>query len=157
MTILSKGEENLLFIHIPKCGGSSIVDTFKLNGYSSELEMRGKPPQSFYIASPQHQSIDALRNMINFDKITKIFAIVRNPYERIKSEYNWAFKDLPTNDRPLASEWIIKSLNMAASDASYSDNHFRPMIEFLDNNREALIFKLEDGLDIVYEYFLQKK
>ena len=154
MTVLIKGEKKLLFLHIPKCGGSSVVDSFKENGYSSELEMRGRPPQKFFLASPQHQSCNALKGMVDFNGFNNIFALIRNPYERIKSEFNWNFRNEPINKRPDFNKWVIDSIENALINSSYEDNHFRPMVQFFDKDVPAFIFKLEDGLEIVYEYFL---
>jgi len=155
MTILTCGSKSILFLHVPKCGGSSIVDTFKANGYSSELEVRGKPAQDCLLASPQHQTCSALKSLVRFDKIKEIFMVVRNPYHRLASEYNWLFRDAPPSDRPEYSQWVINSIAIAEQDPYYLDNHLRPMIDFPDLSHPAKIFRLEDGLQAIIELFLQ--
>ena len=43
MPIFTRNGRHILFIHIPKCAGSSIENAFKMNGYSiSYLDRSGK-------------------------------------------------------------------------------------------------------------------
>jgi len=132
-----------------------VVDTFLANGFSAELQIRGKPPQECLQASPQHQTCSVLKNLLRIDKITDVFLVVRNPYARMRSEYNWCFRDIPPSDRMSYSEWVLCVLDEASKDNSYADNHFRPALDFLDFEIPAKIFRLEDGLDVVVEYYLQ--
>ena len=156
MTLLIGKNSSILFLHVPKCGGSSIVDTFEAHGYSPQLQMRGLPPQECLIASPQHQTFSGLREVIRPEKLTDIFILVRNPYERIKSEFNWTFRDTTTEHRPDFSEWILDSLALASEDRSHADNHFRPAIDFVDINTPVKVFRLEDGIELAIEFFLQE-
>ncbi|MCP9835638.1 MULTISPECIES: sulfotransferase family 2 domain-containing protein [unclassified Cyanobium] len=155
MTILTKDSNSILFLHVPKCGGSSIVDTFTANGYTSELEMRGKPAQDCLLASPQHQTCSALKSLVRFDNIKEIFMVVRNPYQRLVSEYNWIFREVSPEERPEYSQWVINSIAIVEQDPYYLDNHLRPMIDFLDVGHPARIFRLEGGLQAIIEFYLQ--
>lgn len=155
MTILTKGSSSILFLHVPKCGGSSIVDTFTANGYTAELEMRGKPAQDYLLASPQHQTCSALKLLVRFDNIKEIFMVVRNPYQRLVSEYNWIFREASPDERPEYSQWVMNSIAIVEQDPYYLDNHLRPMIDFLDVDHPASIFRLEDGLQAIIEFYLQ--
>jgi hypothetical protein len=155
MTILTKDSNSILFLHVPKCGGSSIVDTFTANGFTSALETRGKPAQDCLLASPQHQTCSALKALVRFDNIKEIFMVVRNPYQRLVSEYNWIFREVSTEERPEYSQWVINSIAIAEQDPYYLDNHLRPMIDFLDVGHPARIFRLEDGLQAIIEFYLQ--
>ena len=92
MTLFIKDEQSILFLHVPKCGGSSIEKLFKNYGYSSTLDMRGLAPQECLTASPQHQTSQNLKSIVNMEKIKHIFIMVRNPYKRIISEFNWQFR-----------------------------------------------------------------
>lgn len=156
MTLLISKNCSILFLHVPKCGGSSIVETFAANGYSPQLQMRGLPPQECLVASPQHQTFSSLKEFIRPEKLTDIFILVRNPYERIKSEFNWTFRDTTMEYRPDFSEWILDSLALASEDRSHADNHFRPAIDFVDINAPVKVFRLEDGIDLVVEFFLHE-
>ena len=86
-----------------------------------------------------------------------IFTLVRNPYERIISEYNWQFRDTEPCNAPDINTWVIESLKNASSDLSYSDNHFRPSIDFIDPSYPCKIFKLEDGIEFIVEYFIREQ
>lgn len=80
-----KNNKKLLFIHIPKTGGTYIEKTLKKNGYNvgtySNLN-KSKNNCSHWHTPPKYNK------NINFkDYIT--FTVVRNPYTRFISEYNW--------------------------------------------------------------------
>ena len=151
MPILIKDDISLLYLHVPKCGGSSIVDTFKESSYKATLEMRGLPPQQCLYSSPQHQTCSALKELIRCEKLSDIFIVTRSPYDRLKSEFNWQFRDTPQEARPCYSAWVVESLHAAKQDMHYMDNHFRPAIDYLDPDLPTKIFRLEDGLEAVIE------
>ena len=157
MTLFIKNKESLLFLHVPKCGGSSIEKLFRDNGYSSALEMRGLPPQECLTASPQHQTSQNLKSIVNMEKVNDILIMVRNPYKRIISEFNWQFRNLEQNEKPEINSWIKASLEEASNNLSYSDNHFRPSIHFIEANLPCKVFKLEDGIEFVAEYFIREE
>lgn len=154
MTLFIKNSHSVLFLHVPKCGGSSIDSLFKQSGYFATLEMRGIPPQD-YLVAPQHQTSEKLKSMINIKKINDTFILVRNPYDRILSEYNWQFKTTKPCEKPNINTWIIESLKRASADRSYSDNHFRACIDFIDIDLPCSIFKLEDGIEFIVEFFIR--
>ncbi len=89
------------------------------------------------------------------EKLTDIFIITRNPYDRLESEFNWHFRDIPKEERPNYSSWTIESLQEAKQDRHYIDNHFRPAIDYIDLDFPAKIFRFEDGLKAVMELFVQ--
>jgi hypothetical protein len=143
MTILSKDGHTILFLHIPKCGGSSVVETFRAAGYETELEIRGKPIRSFMRTTPQHLTCSDLRSMVRFDQIDRVFAVVRHPVDRLLSEYRWTHR-----------EWLSNNLAIAADDITYQDNHFRPMVDFFDPGIPVEIFPIEHSLNAICSYYL---
>ena len=156
MTLFIQNNHSILFLHVPKCGGSSVAKLFEDNGYSKTLEMRGLPPQDCLTASPQHQTCANLRSMINTDELGDIFIVTRNPYDRIISEFNWQFRKTLPEERPNINNWIVESLEKASINSEYADNHFRACVDFIDENLHCSIFRLEDGIQFVAEYFLRK-
>ena len=157
MTLFIKDKQSILFLHVPKCGGSSIDRLFKDNGYTATLELRGLPPQDCLVASPQHLTSQNLKSIVNMKELNNIFTLVRNPYERIISEFNWQFRDAKPCNTPDINAWVIESLKNASNDLSYSDNHFRPSIDFIDSGQPCKIFKLEDGIEYIVEYFVREQ
>jgi len=127
---------------------------FSANKFSPQLQMRGLPPQDCLHASPQHQTSLVLQTIINKNNLTDIFILVRNPYERLKSEYRWKFRDTPTNIQPDFNEWVLGSLKLASEDPVYNDNHFRPAIDFIEISMPCKIFRLEEGIEMIAEFYL---
>lgn len=68
-------DKKLIFIHIPKCAGTSIVD-------SLGMTMKGHYTCHYYVAQqPKHPKIE--------DKSYTSFTIVRNPWDRLVSAYEY--------------------------------------------------------------------
>jgi hypothetical protein len=155
LPILVSQGVSYLFLHPPKCGGSSVVDTFSANGYDVELQIRGKPPQECLTVSPQHQTCSVLKSLLRLENISDVFIVTRNPYQRVLSEYNWMFRDVPPQDRIDYSDWVVQELAKATSSESYADNHFRQIIDFIDLSTPTRVFRLEDSLDAIIEFYLQ--
>jgi hypothetical protein len=156
MPLFISRDRAILFLHVPKCGGTSIAEMFTSSGYFPQLLMRGLPPQDSLSTSPQHQTCGALRPLLNFGNLSDTFLITRNPYDRLRSEYNWSLRKTPLKDRVDFSEWVTDSLAKAGQDPLYSDSHFRPALDFLDIHVPAKIFRLEDGIELIAEYFLSE-
>jgi hypothetical protein len=155
MTLLIKDNKSILFLHIPKCGGTSVVEMFASSGYSPQLQMRGLPPQASLVTSPQHLTCSTLKSLLRFENLADTFVLTRNPYQRLISEFNWHFRCIPVSNRPDFSDWAIESMARAVEDPFYRDSHFRPAIDFLDADIAARVFRLEDGIEFIAEYFLR--
>lgn len=156
MTLFIRNSLSILFLHVPKCGGSSIVELLSASKFLPQLQLRGLPIQDCLYASPQHQTSSVLQNLINIKNLTDIFILVRNPYERLKSEYKWKFRDTPTNIQPDVNEWVLESLKLSSEDPLYNDNHFRPAIDFIEINMPCRIFRLEEGIEMIAEFYLHE-
>ena len=100
MPYFNNDELNLLFIHIPKAGGSS-VEIYISNKYSIKLDTSTlygffsddfkKQNDITKIHSLQHYTYNELYDMreilnIDFTDDLKLFTIVRNPYYRLLSD-----------------------------------------------------------------------
>jgi hypothetical protein len=154
MTILSKDGHTILFLHIPKCGGSSVVETFRAAGYETELEIRGKPIRSFMRTTPQHLTCSDLRSMVRFDQIDRVFAVVRHPVDRLLSEYRWTHRESEPGSIPDVNKWLSDNLAIATDDITYQDNHFRPMVDFFEPGIPVEIFPIEHSLNAICSYYL---
>lgn len=100
MPYFNNDELNLLFIHIPKAGGSS-VEQYLSNKYSIKLDTSAlygffsddfkKQHNITKIYSLQHYTYNELYDMreilnIDFTDDLKLFTVVRNPYYRLLSD-----------------------------------------------------------------------
>lgn len=141
---------DLLFIHIPKTGGTSM-----------ENYLKGKAPQTLFTGRPknnilpiknvslQHQTYKTIKTHqnvlgINFDSPKfRTISIVRNPYERIVSDlfyFRLINKKTPTIK---VTDIIKKYIN-----STRFDNHNIPQYNFLTLNNtdiapEIHIFRTE--------------
>ena len=90
---------NLLFIHIPKTGGTVIENSIKkdkkygIQTLYSTSSRNSILPAPFSTYSLQHQFYSTIYDYriklnVNFDKI-KVFSVVRNPYDRIISDFSF--------------------------------------------------------------------
>jgi len=138
-------EPNILFIHIPKTGGTVVGGRlrkkFKQTLYSGPRNYI--LPKPYNTTSLQHQYYTTLykyRNLlnINFNNI-KIFTIVRNPYDRIISDlfFYSLIKKEDNSDKVfkiIKNNYIVKML----------DNHNKPQYKFITDKN----FKLFENIKI---------
>ncbi len=138
--------KNILFLHVPKCGGGSVEKFFRDNGFIEELRCIDHRLRS-YRCSPQHWHAELLAPLINVDSFDYIFSVVRNPIHRLVSEYKWKVA------HPWASagidDWYIRCRDAYKENQYIFDNHFRPQVEFLLPS--AKVFLLENGLQFFVE------
>lgn len=160
---------NIIFIHPPKCGGSSITETLKKGKYIGDRVDDGA-----------HQSIAQMNNAEFI--ADEYFVTVRNPYDRFYSYYHFAIewdKKRIRGELPLKApsvQWLedrVKILeemkfdgfvNLLTDDdkrLEFTRKHllkgaFKPQIHWFDGQtkKPVKIFKIEEGT--VWKY-LQKK
>ena len=142
-----KRRKNLLFLHVPKCGGGSVEKFFRDNGFSEDLRCIDYRLRS-YVCSPQHWHAELLAPLINVDAFDGIFSVFRDPVQRIISEYKWKIS------HPWASlgidDWYLCCREAYAGNPYILDNHLRPQIEFLLPSTK--VFMLEKGLQLLVDY-----
>lgn len=156
MPVFSKENESILFVHIPKCGGSSISKVFQKNNWEESFSVRGKSLSEieYLKSSPQHYHGEIIKNIFEISKFNKIFTIVRNPFNRLKSEFYWQLNnEISTNKSP--EDWFNNVLEKYNQNNYIYDNHIRPQNEFI--LEKIHIFKLEEGLKKVYEYIFDQR
>lgn len=145
MPIYRNKSKLVLFVHIPKTGGSTIEETLCHCGAMQAL----KYPSEFEygLCSPQHLH-SAIYDCIFPKKFWDYgFTVVRNPFTRLISEYMWQFRNFPTVTTNI-TPWVHELLAHANVDSYLHDNHVRPQYEF---TRSVEVFRFEDGLDVAIQ------
>ena len=168
MPLLTLDDRTVWFAHCPKAGGTSIERVlvgieggrvehlhwgwdkwFRGGGWKED-----RPP-----CSPQHlvwtDAVPLLERAPD-----KVFAVVRDPADRLQSEWRWqrtgrrgtrlgkALARLPF------SAWLPIVLAMAERNAYAFDNHLRPQSDFVPD--DAQVFRLEDGLNNVFGWLSKR-
>ena len=143
MPVFAKDGKFILFIHVPKTGGSFIEDFFHQNGYALGLINQGKQSPNFnaiFRTSPQHMHAEQIRLMLDMDRIDHIFMAVRHPVKRLLSEYTMRLDPEAPED---FNDWFDAIYEEYQTNPFVSDNHIRPQWEF--EVEGARIFRQEDG------------
>ncbi len=160
MPVLTANGRRVLYIHVPKTGGTSVDEL--LGSYGGQLTGHAATRARGLPCTPQHFHGDLLRQVYgtgddrhDFDFV---FMTVRDPIDRLLSE----FRHQRTRGRkratryaggrarpPLAALagfglWVDYALGRTRRDRYFSDNHLRPQSEFRIWDPET--FRLEDGL-----------
>ena len=157
---------NIIFIHIPKAGGSSIYNAFKLANSCILI------PTGY-----AHTSITELENNYKINADTYITQC-RHPFKRFYSHYNylleWNEKRikglLPLKSKPikyyikmnqfLYEKKFIGFVELLNDKSKINDfiynfpteiSAFQKQVDFLNLKRNLKIFKLENGL--IWKYF----
>ena len=122
-------QKPILFIHIPKTAGRSLIDTY-----------------SDYFADAHHSPALMYKTSHNIDNMTLV-SVVRNPWERLYSSYEFLISGgLTEADRRVGEllkkqtsdfnffvkHWLVKY-------TTYSYMHFVPQTDFLFDWRNKLI------------------
>jgi hypothetical protein len=130
---------NIVFIHIPKCAGTTIEKILGTCTVREYYSLRKKAEQ-WNSKTPQHLTYLELKNELNINwSDYYAFSVVRNPYSRFVSEYNYR-KSLfsktkrPEHDPKTFSEFIL-NLNMETGERILAfDGHLETQSSFLKNS-----------------------
>lgn len=153
MAIFEINGRRVLFIHIPKCGGTSISDF--LDGHThrrfdKKISLYGRPIR------PRHLHAAVLEQIYFGGMFDYVFTVARNPFSRIISEYSYQTRKAgPRWQRLIGFDgWLRLSLTRASRNPSYRENHFRPQSDFPAFDCE--VFRIEDGLDALSRSLAEK-
>jgi hypothetical protein len=143
------GGRTVLFIHIPKAAGTSIAAYLRSHPnvvqafFSPDM---GKRRALGLPCTPQHLHAELVRYMFGPDFIDWSFAVVRDPLQRIISEYRWRHRLQPELAEDILSWWRARRSEFKTN-PYILDNHVRPQHEF--PLEDTQIFRFEDGMDRV--------
>jgi hypothetical protein len=127
---------NLLFIHIPKTGGTVVENQIKKK-YNEQLyseknnSILPKPYNNYSLQHQFYKTIFEHKKIlnVNFNNI-KVFTIIRNPYDRIISDLFW-YELINENSSPDEVYSIIKNKYLYRNDL---DNHNTPQYLYITND-----------------------
>ena len=147
MPILSTDKKELLFIHIPKCGGTFIDEMFLRILPVVRLYNR---KNGDFPCTPQHFH-RALLDIIFYNQSVPSFAITRHPTLRVLSEYFWEqqFFDGPRGLLDVESR-IVGWFDRYSVDNYIRDNHIRPQCELILESTQ--LCRLEDQYVAALEF-----
>jgi hypothetical protein len=142
MPLYSNNDRTILLVHIPKTGGSSLEEMLVAAGASQALKFHKR--LGYCACTPQHMHWEVLcrwvpRSFYNFS-----LTIVRNPFDRLASEYAWR-GHVSQSPIPEFNEWLGDVLKQYKKNPYIFDNHIRPQVDFV--GPRVKVFKLEDGLN----------
>lgn len=151
------GGKLVLFVHIPKTGGTTIEKLFRTHpGYQEEALYAEGPSNLFIrtsVCSPQHWHASILKKALRINCFDLTFCIIRNPLSRILSEYSMHIgKSQGTLTTPTEKsfvEWYEESQEMRKANPFCFDNHLRSQNEFL--LRKSLVATYEDGIPNIWK------
>ena len=136
-------KKHILFIHIPKTGGTTIHKRFLLEDtlelYNDKMNYNAILPSPYNGVSLQHQFYTTIYNhrnllRIKFDDTLRVIASVRNPYTRIVSDlfYHKLICKYSTPDE-------VYQVLLRYVGATCYDNHNVPQYKFIVDEKGELI------------------
>jgi len=144
MPIFSVAGKTILFIHVPKTGGSAVEQHFKQHGSVSFEHTMGRELGLNCI--PMHFHGAVLESLFDASLFDHVFMVVRNPIHRVVSDFRYFVRRRQLVDNPPRfSRWLRYRLFRARRNPYYMDNHFRPQSEF--ECFDTAVYRLEDGLE----------
>lgn len=149
MPLFRNFDKQILYIHIPKTGGTSIENLFNYKLNFSKYHL----PRYLTEHQLQHLSLDYIYryDLLDLEEIDFIFTIVRNPYTRIISEYYWS----QYNKKMTFTKFLIYVKRILCTNNTSDDDyiHYTKQSKFIKSSTSIpiKIFKFEQ-FDKIYEY-----
>lgn len=164
MPVFQKDGRSILFIHVPKTGGSTVEELFRSSGYRV-LYLDGKmgPGTANYFrkCAPQHMNGKMLEEIFQLDRFDFTFLMARNPLARFKSRYVWSNRKSAKIDPVVGQNWVEKQFREYSTNKFVGGNHVRPQVDFLTPGCDVYHFEngmqnMFDDLDSRFDLGLQK-
>ncbi|MEC7568140.1 MAG: sulfotransferase family 2 domain-containing protein [Bacteroidota bacterium] len=127
-------DKSLLHIHIPKTGGTSLMEGLEDLGVTSTFIQKASDEQ-YGGVPPQHMDIGHTKMFFDLAQVDA-FAVVRDPWHRTVSEYVWKVR---SKDFTQLNDW----LDMTLENIKHEDhqNHFLPQTCFVNDDVEVFSYK----------------
>lgn len=145
MPVFEKNGKRILYIHVPKTAGSSILKLFDSNGYQTSYYSYQAAELFRDVCSPQHIHGELLSGELDLSGFDYIFSTFRDPVERLVSEYTWRCGSLGERHKSF-KKWAYKILKSYVNQPYINDNHIRPQNEFYVKGCEVFDFRTVSDL-----------
>lgn len=150
MPLYRFADKIVLFIHIPKTGGSSVEKVLRMAGGIQALV--SSDYRRFGTCNPQHFHAEMLERIAPPSFYDYSFVVARNPVDRIISEYKMRKSSNP--DLPPFGIWLGNVFARFETNRFALDNHLRPQVDFV--TRQCEVFRFEDGISSICKTVLQR-
>ena len=150
MPVMLKDGRSVLFVHVPKNGGSTVEKLFTSSGWDMRFRktLRGNPEVFPLLqVSPQHFHGALLTEVFNLSRFDLVFMICRHPVSRFRSEFAMRHKHVDQVDAATVDEWADRFFSRYPPNHCAHDNHIRPQVDFLVPGAE--VFRMEDGMESI--------
>lgn len=148
MSLFSYKGKGVFHFHIPKTGGVSIIRALQDAGAKKIFE--GKDDETGVRRGHLHLA-DVARKFPEYSGFPQ-FTIIRNPWQRLCSEYVWK-KGTPIFNHKF-NKWVYNRLSKYKRNNYLDDNHFRPQIEFVSPDVKVFVADYTNfAQDWLCEYF----
>lgn len=158
-------DKNILFVHIPKCAGSSIAKTLGMKPYDSHKKnldvLYGIDDDGLVL---QSMPFDYYSKYLDDDYINKCFkfTVVRNPYSRAVSDFKWSNrgqKDFYSFLRSIKSTRAMSSCEHLLKYNQFHTNHMLTQSYYIQSDKFKLdkIIKIENITQEFNEIFPDEK
>lgn len=152
MPVLVKDGTTVLYVHVPKTGGTSLEQVFLDSGYEMHYHDDVFGPGTMNRVrrcTPQHMHAELLRQTFALRRFDVVFMTVREPVARFRSEFGMRNRDAPHVDEASVEAWADDVLERYARNPYVLDNHVRPQSAF--QLPRAEVHHLEDGLPAIVD------
>jgi hypothetical protein len=151
MPVFRMGTKLVLFIHIPKCAGTSIETMLSMHPTCSGVHGIETGENNAFnaaaLCSPQHFHSELLRAIFTLERFDFIFTIIRDPLSRLLSEHTMRVQRQDIPNQPF-DDWYRWARIQRFSNPFAFDNHLRPAVEFILD--QCHVFELSDGLSNIW-------
>ncbi len=142
----------VLFLHVPKCAGSSLtemlVDLPACTGHGFYRKGRESFDYAVTKCPPQHFHASILEAVLELDRFDLVFTVIRDPLKRLLSEHAMCLGRGDSTETDF-NAWYEQGRQLRAHDPYVWDNHLRPAVEFMLPT--ALVYALEWGLSRIWQ------
>lgn len=150
MPVFAINGKSVLFIHVPKTGGTTIERVLSQFGPMSLHSKGGCFRDQFrggLLSKPiplQHLHSTLLRRLLLPGQFDLVFMLVRDPVQRMVSEYRHAREMWRPEGLLPFSTWLRICLRLARMDPAFRNNHFRAQADY--HIEGAKVLHYEDGM-----------